>query len=757
MGVGPAVFSSAGKRSEHYLPGAYSRSAAVPAGGGGVSAGNGVILGKSTGGKPQTLRVYSTLAEAIDDLTDGELLEGVAHAFYPGGGYSPQSVRAMRVNPGTQSELQLLSGGSPVMILKSWDWGSHTNQLKMRLSAEQGGTFRADFMFRGVSETISNIGVRAFSLEYTGLGTTATLTIDGEQATFTSNVGGESFSVAFADFPTVGELVNRLNDSSVLLASFTGTDEAMPSTELDAVTDVSIIGSPPTSVENTKSITLAYTGIGIAVTATIAGGAFSVSSDVDGESFSVDLADYPTLSELVGYLNGTGYLAAAVTGADTGASSLNLTEVSNVALGADTVSFGGAKSFSIRYTGPGSDVGISITGTQMTITSGITEENITIPFASFPTLGTLVGQLNDTGFLAAVVYNSDSDASSLNLANGSVTIPSSTPALFASNFYALFHVLEQSLSVGPGNVEKPVGGENKMPDVSEFKYFTGGSAGTYTVADWNDALAVLEGEDIQVVSTPSTDPAVHALIKIHCETMSNVVNRRERTWFLGGDINETIEEALDRAHTLNSELGSYCYPSIKAISPLTGIAKTMPASYFACKCLGMEIAMSVNATLTWKSIDVLDWGKRLSTSAMERLIRGGVLVGGQTDDNRLAVMRSLTTYQGNKLQLCERSMVREDLYMNRDFRRIVSSGVGEPGVDVSGTSERTALMIAASDWRAQGLIIPDDEGNNVWGIVIRKTGDKTYITFNRYLVAPQNFFFITSNNMVYESQTTITV
>ncbi|MDR1219690.1 MAG: hypothetical protein LBK73_08795 [Treponema sp.] len=54
-------------------------------------------------------------------------------------------------------------------------------------------------------------------------------------------------------------------------------------------------------------------------------------------------------------------------------------------------------------------------------------------------------------------------------------------------------------------------------------------------------------------------------------------------------------------------------------------------------------------------------------------------------------------------------------------------------------------------WKTDGLIVPNDKGENVWGIVLRKSGDKTYIEFNRNLTAPQNFFFITAYNYIYDT------
>jgi hypothetical protein len=121
---------------------------------------------------------------------------------------------------------------------------------------------------------------------------------------------------------------------------------------------------------------------------------------------------------------------------------------------------------------------------------------------------------------------------------------------------------------------------------------------------------------------------------------------------------------------------SYVYPAINADSPLTGAAEDLPASYFACKLLGLECAAAVNEPLTWKNVSVNKFLVKLKTSEMEKLIIGGVLCGGVTDDSRLAVIRAMTTYQGSQLQLVERSMVREDLYMNRDIRNQYSAGVG---------------------------------------------------------------------------------
>jgi hypothetical protein len=233
--------------------------------------------------------------------------------------------------------------------------------------------------------------------------------------------------------------------------------------------------------------------------------------------------------------------------------------------------------------------------------------------------------------------------------------------------------------------------------------------------------------------------------------MSSTVNRKERTWILGGAKGEALADALANAKSLNSKYGSYVYPSANVNSPLTGEAEDVAASYVACMLLGMEAAVAVNEPLTWKNLSVNKFLVKLKIPEMEKLIKGGVLCCGTTDDNRLAVIRAMTTYQGgSQLQLVERSMVREDLYMNRDIRNRLSVNVGRPGLD-KGAAAVEILQNTARMWKTDGLIVPNDKGENVWGIVLRKSGDKTYIEFNRNLTTPQNFFFVTAYNYIYDT------
>ena len=71
MSLNYRTFQSAGQISSHIIPGAYSRIDSVKGAAGLASANNGVVMGQCTGGKPNTLLQFNTIAEAVATLRGG--------------------------------------------------------------------------------------------------------------------------------------------------------------------------------------------------------------------------------------------------------------------------------------------------------------------------------------------------------------------------------------------------------------------------------------------------------------------------------------------------------------------------------------------------------------------------------------------------------------------------------------------------------------------------------------------------------------
>jgi hypothetical protein len=566
MGVDVAIFESAGKRTEHLVPGAYTRSDNV-ASPSGVSAGNHVVMGRSDGGEPLKLLVFSSLSEARDVLKGGELLKAVSHAFTPSPVYTPQKVYAMRVNTGTQSTIELVNGVTPVLRLKSHDYGAHANQLKIWIQSGTKSGKKITVAMKDEEFAYDDVGQNALTIEYTGSHDSATVAVTDTAITLTGG-DDEQLVINFADYETVADVVRRINDSAVYVASVADGSDLLQSVALDTLASASIKDSAQT---------------------------------------------------------------------------------------------------------------------------------------------------------------------------------------LTANLYAATLVLEQCPLIG--SIEF-IGGTTKViPDnTTSFTYFTGGTAGEYAVTQWMEALSNLEANDIQIISTPSTDSAVQTLIANHCIAMNGTEARKERTCILGGPLDEADDAAMTKAKGFNSKFVSYVVDSATVADPITGATEKINGAMLGVKLAAIESAMAVNEPITNKPVSVLGFSKHRSIANMGNLIQAGVITCNPSPDNpaEYVCIRAVTTYQGTgDLISCERSMVREDLYMNRDIRSKFRLGVGRPNNASISAIEQT-LKDAAREWATNGYLIPKGS-DNVWNIRTRISGDKVILSFSRYLTAPRNFVFITATNHVYDS------
>jgi hypothetical protein len=233
--------------------------------------------------------------------------------------------------------------------------------------------------------------------------------------------------------------------------------------------------------------------------------------------------------------------------------------------------------------------------------------------------------------------------------------------------------------------------------------------------------------------------------------MNSVEGRKERSYFVGGALGETVDKAADRARILGSKFGSLAYPGGYCYDVLDYTKKEFVSPvFYAAKLIGQEASLAINEPMTNKSVDFLAWEKDLNKGDIVKLIKAGVTVGGKSQDNRIATIRSLTNHQGPEMQCCERSMMREAMYMARDLRNAYISSIGKPGVDGSMGDVEATFRTKLSTWHKMGLIIRNDKGDLAWGFNIRRVGSATFIEYHTFLTAPQNFFFITAYQHVYE-------
>ena len=234
MGVSPAVFESAGKKTEHLIPGVYTRRNTVAAT---TGLGNDklVVMGVSSAGKPRTLLKFATPADAKNALLGGELLNGVLHAFNGSNDFVPQYVYGYIVNSNTQATLVMKNGDNPIINVKSSIYGVPANQLKLWLKSGTTGK-KLMYSFKGNEGSIDNIERPSFSIIYNGDGTSPKCTITSTGIKLEALEEGEAvdvFEFAWTDIETVSELVSRINDTDIYAATLLDLTEGAATKELD--------------------------------------------------------------------------------------------------------------------------------------------------------------------------------------------------------------------------------------------------------------------------------------------------------------------------------------------------------------------------------------------------------------------------------------------------------------------------------------------------------------------------------------------
>lgn len=412
------------------------------------------------------------------------------------------------------------------------------------------------------------------------------------------------------------------------------------------------------------------------------------------------------------------------------------------------------KSFSIVYAGDGESATCTINATGLTLaafdgqSSPIAAETLSVKWEDCEKISDLVSRINDTGVYLATLIDGAEDAPTNQLDHVVNVALGSNAVTFNSDLQAIIDALSRMNYIGDVSL---AGTSRVMPDVDTgYVYFTGGTHGTSNVTDYSAALSVLETEDVQIISSPSTDADVHSLISDHCTQMSTVSKKMERTFIVGMASSTTIAQGIAEAKRLNTELGSVVITGANANSPITKSAVDISPAMLACKVAGVESNLNMSVPLTNKVLKVNSFSKKYKPSELEEMIAGGVMSFGENEEGNLVCIRGITCYQSDNLVMNERSMMRSVLYMDRDLRKAFSAREGtNTAPSESGIIQ--VLLNKAQSWFTNDLITQDDNGNNVFDVSVRFDGDKTYLTFSRYVRAPNNFTFITGTNKVYSS------
>lgn len=290
-------------------------------------------------------------------------------------------------------------------------------------------------------------------------------------------------------------------------------------------------------------------------------------------------------------------------------------------------------------------------------------------------------------------------------------------------------------------------GAYTVPDMDSYHVpFTGGASGAYTLNEWEAALEVLEGKDIQFIACTSENPAVHSLIRQHCERMGALSrDDRSRQAFVGGALGLSVEERIAAAKTLGSPSVSYCAPGFYSQDLLDAseapALKLYSSAYTACRLMGLHCALPLNESATNKDLGVLSWeelrtpyGSRdINEAETEQLLAAGVTLGGYSQRAPKCV-RSLTSWQQGGLLRCETTIVREIYYIKRDLQARLQQKIGRAGTKANYGDIKMIALGALGEYRDFLQII-----NSYSNLAVTVSGDLVKVQFDAAMAAPINF------------------
>ena len=235
------------------------------------------IVGRSTGGKPNTALRFGSPSEARAALIGGELCEAVEKAFDPSAQTNaPATVVAVRVNPATQASLNLaaIAASGTVIALVSEQYGLIGNRVKVKVET---GTTKGKKLTTQVGNdyhTQDNVYRDAFSILYSGAQATARMQIDGTTLVLEAPNATAVATIDLASYDTVEELVDRINVVTGFTAAvLDGNGQKATLNALDYCTNQDVKTASYTATANLQAVVDWFNSIGEGfVTATRAAG-----------------------------------------------------------------------------------------------------------------------------------------------------------------------------------------------------------------------------------------------------------------------------------------------------------------------------------------------------------------------------------------------------------------------------------------------------------------------------------------------------
>ena len=412
--------------------------------------------------------------------------------------------------------------------------------------------------------------------------------------------------------------------------------------------------------------------------------------------------------------------------------------------------------FSVVYGGAQATATITINGTTVTLAAPAGSTVATIDLASYPTIQQLVDRINVVSGFTAAVLDGNGEQEALNGLDYVTAQSVKTSYTATANLQA---AVDWFNGIGEGFVNAArVAGVGAAPASINWTYLSGGSDGTVTNTEWQNAYTTLQAEDVQYVVPLSSSSAIHAMNDSHCAYMSNIA-RMERRGFVGGASSATDDAAIAAAKALNSDRTAYVHLGYYDYNDAGKLVLFEPYM-LAAMIAGAFAGVNPGTPLTNKSLKVRGLERKLrNPTDTDKLIRGGVLCV-EEKPNGYRVVKSISTWLTNKnYNRVEVSTGVACDFVARNVRNALDplrgSKAGPQLLGMAIARAESALReLARSEPQGPGVIVGDAKSPAYRNISASIEGDVLRVQFECSPVIPANYIPVTIFAVPYSGSAT---
>jgi hypothetical protein len=343
--------------------------------------------------------------------------------------------------------------------------------------------------------------------------------------------------------------------------------------------------------------------------------------------------------------------------------------------------------------------------------SADTATAVAVKIASELTADTAVGAIYtvtsavDVITLTAKAININDESAKVTIANGTCTgITASSSAITTAG------VIGGVLPFNDPTIAKLALGNCEALDLMSICWQYGADLilfspvdATATDADWQEAIDLLQTQAVDGVLVANNSASINAKLQVHCDTMSTILNRRERRAFVGHATGLALQAVL-ALQTFNDELVVMATPGVYVFDA-NGNKVLKGSQYLASAYAGLWAGKPSKDPITYDYVKFPGIEKEYLGEEINTLLGSGVAPVEYVKSKGYRIVQGLTTSNSSDLTKNELSVSTEKMHMNvaiRDFME--DKYVGKAGVDGIEITMYNDLVTLIEGFLKAGLI-----------------------------------------------------